>query len=116
MSTDAQWCVFCHNGLASARVRRIRVGSRSRAWDNEVSARLTIFAVRTGEIRMAFIAFSLLLTLAIAGLVGLFVAYPNRGRRIPASIPYAEWLDDVMNRWADRITEYVEGPSVTDRK
>jgi hypothetical protein len=65
---------------------------------------------------MAFIAFALLLTLAIAALVGLFVAYPNRGRQIPRSIPYAEWLEDIMNRWSGRITEYVEGPGVTDHK
>lgn len=65
---------------------------------------------------IAVIAVSLLTTLAIAGLVGLFVAYPNRGRRIPRSIPYAEWLDTTMTRLADRVTEYVEGPTITDRK
>lgn len=65
---------------------------------------------------LILIAVALLATLAIAGLVGLFVAYPNRGRPIPRSVPQAEWLDETMTKVAGRVTEYVEGPGVTQQK
>jgi hypothetical protein len=60
---------------------------------------------------MALIALCLLLTLAIAGLVALFVAYPNRGK----DIPRAPWLTYRMNRASDRVAGYVEGSLHTRR-
>lgn len=60
---------------------------------------------------MLLIAFSLLLILAVAGLVVLFVAYPQRGR----DIPRAEWLTDTMNRASDRVEAYVEGRRAASR-
>lgn len=58
---------------------------------------------------MALITISLLLILAVAGLIGLFVAYPHRGK----DIPRAEWLTDTMNKASGRVTEYVEGSRAT---
>jgi hypothetical protein len=60
---------------------------------------------------MALIALSLFVTLAIAGLVALFVAYPNRGKEIPR----APWLTDRMNHASDRVADYVEGEPSTRR-
>ena len=46
---------------------------------------------------MLFVVITLLLSLAVAGLVVAYVAYPHRGERMPA-VP---WLGDAMGRAAD---------------
>ncbi|HET7326946.1 MAG TPA: hypothetical protein VFJ14_06620 [Nocardioidaceae bacterium] len=61
---------------------------------------------------MALIVISLLLILAIAALVALFVAYPHQGK----DIPRADWLTDAMNTASARVHEYVEGRRATSRK
>ena len=42
---------------------------------------------------------SLMLVMALAGLVTAFVAYPNRGE----PIPHAAWLSEQMTKLRDRI-------------
>lgn len=46
---------------------------------------------------MLFVVVSMLIVLAVAGLVVLYVAYPHRGEEIPA----APWLGDAMARATD---------------
>lgn len=46
---------------------------------------------------MLFILIAMLVILAIAGLVVVYVAYPHRGEAVPA----APWLGEAMNRAAD---------------
>ncbi|GAB2450268.1 hypothetical protein GCM10027062_34330 [Nocardioides hungaricus] len=46
---------------------------------------------------MLFVVISMLVILAIAGLVVLYVAYPHRGEQVPA----APWLGDAMSRAVD---------------
>jgi hypothetical protein len=50
---------------------------------------------------MLFIWLGLLVTLALAGLVTLYVAYPHRGE----DIPHAPWLSDAMTRSNEKVTE-----------
>lgn len=61
---------------------------------------------------MALIAISLLLILAVAGLVALFVAYPHQGK----DIPRAEWLTDTMNKASERVTDYVDRQRATSHE
>ncbi|HWI43820.1 MAG TPA: hypothetical protein VNS81_09375 [Nocardioides sp.] len=46
---------------------------------------------------MLFVVIAVLVSLAAAGLVVLYVAYPHRGERVP----YAPWLGEAMERAAD---------------
>ena len=46
---------------------------------------------------MLFVVISMLVILAIAGLVVLYVAYPHRGEEVPA----APWLGDAMSKAVD---------------
>ncbi|PWN01777.1 hypothetical protein DJ010_17260 [Nocardioides silvaticus] len=46
---------------------------------------------------MLFIVIAMLSSLAVAGLVILYVAFPHRGEKVPA-LP---WLGDVLGRAAD---------------
>lgn len=57
---------------------------------------------------LALIAFSLLVILAIAGLVVVFVAFPHQGRDVPRPIPRAEWLTEMMNKASSRVLAFME--------
>ena len=46
---------------------------------------------------MLFVVLAILLSLAISGVVVLYVAYPHRGEQVPG-VP---WLGDAMARAAD---------------
>lgn len=46
---------------------------------------------------MLFIVLAVLLSLAVAGLVVVYVAYPHRGEKVP----YAPWLGEAMERAVD---------------
>lgn len=46
---------------------------------------------------MLFIVVSMLVVLAVAGLVVVYVAYPHRGEEVPA----APWLGEAMTRAAE---------------
>ncbi len=46
---------------------------------------------------MLFVALAVLLSLAISGVVALYVAYPHRGEQMPV-VP---WLGEAMERAAD---------------
>ena len=48
---------------------------------------------------MLFILISMLVIVAVAGLVVTFVAFPHRGEEVPG----APWLGDTMNRAADAM-------------
>lgn len=48
---------------------------------------------------MLFIWIGLLLILALAGLITLYVAYPHQGE----DIPHAEWLSDAMSRSNQKV-------------
>jgi hypothetical protein len=51
-------------------------------------------AVDLGRLHVLFVVISMLVILAIAGLVVVYVAYPHRGEEVPA----APWLGDAMSR------------------
>lgn len=56
---------------------------------------------------MLFTAVMMLVVLAVAGMVVLYVAYPHRGEQVPA----APWLGEAMSRAADAapvLDEYAE--------
>lgn len=46
---------------------------------------------------MLFVVVTMIVVLAVAGLVFVYVAYPHRGEEVPA----APWLGTAMNRAAD---------------
>lgn len=46
---------------------------------------------------MLFVALAILLSLAVSGVVVLYVAYPHRGE----SVPGAPWLGDAMAKAVD---------------
>lgn len=48
---------------------------------------------------MVFIVVAIVLVMALAGLVAVYVAFPERGE----PIPHAAWLSDRMTRLRDRI-------------
>ena len=48
---------------------------------------------------MLFVVIAMLVALAVAGLVVVYVAYPHRGEDLPA-VP---WLGEAMNRAADAV-------------
>ena len=50
---------------------------------------------------MLFIWLGLLVTLALAGLVTLYVAFPHRGE----DIPHAEWLSDAMSKSNQKVND-----------
>lgn len=50
---------------------------------------------------MLVIYLGLVIILALAGLVTLYVAYPHRGE----DIPHAEWLSNAMTRSNDKVNE-----------
>ena len=50
---------------------------------------------------MLFIWLGLLATLALAGLVTLYVAFPHRGE----DIPHAEWLSDAMSKSNQKVND-----------
>ncbi len=50
---------------------------------------------------MLFIVIGLLVILALAGLVTVFVAFPHRGEHIP----HAEWLSDAMMKARNKIRQ-----------
>ena len=50
---------------------------------------------------MLVIVLGLVIILALAGLVTLYVAYPYRGD----DIPHAEWLSDAMTRSNQKVNE-----------
>jgi hypothetical protein len=54
---------------------------------------------------MAFITFMLLITLAVAGVIALFVAFTQQGKQVP----HSPWLSDRLQRVADRVDGYLEG-------
>jgi hypothetical protein len=54
-------------------------------------------AVDLGRPHVLFVVISMLVILAIAGLVVLYVAYPHRGEEVPA----APWLGDAMSKAVD---------------
>ncbi len=48
---------------------------------------------------MLLIAFALLVVLALAGLITVFVAFPHRG----LAIPHAGWLSEAMVNVIDKV-------------
>jgi hypothetical protein len=62
------------------------------------------------ETTVLAIALAMLVTLALAGLVVTYVAYPHRGEEIPA----APWLGDAMTR-AVEAAPTLEGEPADDR-
>ncbi len=54
---------------------------------------------------MLFVVLGMLLSLAVAGLVVLYVAYPHRGEQVPG-VP---WLGDAMARATDAAPVIDEG-------
>ncbi|MEP6666025.1 MAG: hypothetical protein ABJA81_06215 [Nocardioidaceae bacterium] len=50
---------------------------------------------------MLFIALGMLICLALAGIVTVFVAFPHRGEHIP----HAQWLSDAMMRARNKIRQ-----------
>ncbi|KRA29587.1 MULTISPECIES: hypothetical protein [unclassified Nocardioides] len=46
---------------------------------------------------MLFVVLAILLSLAISGVVVLYVAYPHRGE----PVPYAPWLGDALGKAVD---------------
>ena len=46
---------------------------------------------------MLFFVLAVLLSLAVAGLVVLYVAYPHRGEKVP----YAPWVGEAMEKAVD---------------
>jgi hypothetical protein len=47
----------------------------------------------------------LLLTLAVAGVIALFVAFTQQGKQVP----HSPWLSDRLQRVADRVDGYLGG-------
>lgn len=46
---------------------------------------------------MLFVVLAILLSLAVSGVVVLYVAYPHRGE----AVPYAPWLGDALGKAVD---------------
>jgi hypothetical protein len=55
---------------------------------------------------MLVIALLMVLTLALAGAVVTYVAYPHRGEEVPG----APWLGDAMKRGVDTVGELLDTP------
>jgi hypothetical protein len=55
---------------------------------------------------MLVIALLMLVTLVIAGVVVVYVAYPHRGEDVPG----APWLGDAMKRGVDSVGELIDLP------
>jgi hypothetical protein len=51
-------------------------------------------AIDLGRLHVLFVVISMLVILAVAGLVVVYVAYPHRGEEVPA----APWLGDAMSK------------------
>lgn len=67
---------------------------------------------------MLVILLAMVLTLVVAALVVVYVAFIQRGKEIPRAVPKAEWLTDAMLRASDRWgvpTEAAENQE-SDRK
>ena len=54
---------------------------------------------------MLFVTLAVLLSLVIAGLVVVYVAYPHRGEKVP----YAPWLGDAMEKAVDAAPVIEDG-------
>lgn len=48
---------------------------------------------------MLYVVIAMLVSLVVAGLVVVYVAYPHRGERMPK----ASWLGDALGRAADAV-------------
>ena len=57
------------------------------------------------ESYVLFVVLAVLLSLALAGLVVVFVAYPHRGE----SVPYAPWLGEAMEKAVDAAPVIEDG-------
>jgi len=55
---------------------------------------------------MLVLALLMLVILAMAGAVVVYVAYPHRGEEVPG----APWLGDAMKRGVDTVGDLLEAP------
>lgn len=61
---------------------------------------------------MLVLALLMLVILAIAGGVVLYVAYPHRGE----DVPVAPWLGDAIQRGVETVGDLLEAPASRERE